>query len=127
MDPDSGGKDPLPTPDWGEIGNILDNPSLAIDDLGTEARESIEIKKPVEQEYAFYVLYYNKMGSSASWVYPTLTIWGEGQEIATIAGPRLITEESVWIGGVLDWETLTFTESTTITDHVSLGGPSFND
>ena len=115
-----------PSPDWGEIGNILDNPVLAIDDLGTEARERIEIKRPVEQDYAFYVLYYSAMSSEAAWVYPTLTVWGEGQEIASIEGPRLLTEGSVWIGGVLDWETMTFTESTTVTDNVSLGGPNYN-
>jgi hypothetical protein len=132
-----------PTPDWGESGNIMDNPNLAFDDEGMEARESIEINEPVEQKYAVYALFYNRMASEEPNVTPTITIWAEGSSEVIQAGetcaqlnqpndnpytgPRIFDEGAVWVAGILDWENLTFECSTLVTDNVSLGGPSYND
>lgn len=116
-----------PTPDWGEEGNILDNPELILDDEGSENQESIILGQPQEEIYSIYVHFYNQRESSEPWVTPYLEVSAEGQLLASFEGPRLIGEGTVWLAGTVDWSTLTFTQDAMLTDHSTLGGPDYNE
>ena len=116
-----------PTPDWGEEGNILDNPELILDDEGSENSESIVLGQPQEEIYRIYIHFYNQRENSEPWVTPTLEVSAEGNLLASFEGPRMIGEGTVWMAGTVDWSTLTFVQDTTMSDHISLGGPVYND
>ena len=116
-----------PSPDWGEVGNSFDDPTLLSDDEGSEQREQVDLQYPQEGMYSVYVTYYNQRDSEYPYVTPSISVIGSGQVLYEGEGPRLINEGAVWRAGFLYWENLHFEPDATLLDHVDLGGPSYND
>lgn len=115
-----------PNPDWGIVGDRTDNPSLSLDDEGTEMREAIDYLQPYDGIYDIYVLYYRNLTSDYPYVTPHITIWGDGDVLVDADGPRLTGEGGVWHAGSLDWSTLGFTLRTDIYNHLDLGGLDYD-
>ena len=115
-----------PNPDWGLPNDRTDNPSLSIDDEGSEMREAIDYLQPFDGVYDVYVLYYRNLSSSYPYVTPHITIQGEGDVLVNVDGPRLTTEKSVWHVGRLDWSTLAFELSSNVYNHLDLGGLDYD-
>lgn len=117
----------VPTPDWGELGVEDDNPSLSTDAESTGEPELIQLQQPAEGIYTIYVHFFNDLDAPVHFTTPHLEIVAEGQEIVAMDGPRLTETGVVWVAGTLDWSTLTFTSSSTVTTHEDLGGPPVNE
>ena len=115
-----------PNPDWGILNDRTDNPTLSLDDEGSEMREAIDYLQPYDGIYDVYVLYYRNLSSDYPYVTPHITIWGDGDVLVDADGPRLTSEGGVWHAGSLDWSTLGFTLRTDIYDHIDLGGPDYD-
>jgi hypothetical protein len=71
--------------------------------------------------------YWNRRDELSARVLPRLSIFAEGREIAAVDGPRLDESGEVWVAGAIDWSTLTYEFSDTLTTHVALGGPTYNE
>jgi hypothetical protein len=115
-----------PNPDWGILNDRSDNPSLSFDDEGSERREAIDYLRPYDGFYDVYVLYYRNLSSDYPYVTPHVTIWGEGEVLVDVDGPRLTGEGSVWYVGRLDWSMLSFEMSADIYNHTDLGGLEYD-
>jgi hypothetical protein len=116
-----------PEPDWGEQGRTTDDPFLLRDDEGTGAGEVIVLAQPEEQIYAVMVAYHSRRDADNPFTTATLSVRAEGQEIANVPGPRFHSDGEVWIAGTLDWRSLSFTMSSAMTNHDTLGGPAYNE
>lgn len=117
-----------PSPDWGVQGDETDDPVLERDDDDGQGPELIRLERPEEGIYTFYVQHYNDRGLDNGQTTPTIAIYGNGEEIATIEGPKLTGEGKVWMPGAVDWTTLELDESEAmVTTHESLGGPNYNE
>ena len=115
-----------PNPDWGTLNDRTDNPSLSLDDEGSENREAIDYLRPYDGEYDIYVLYYRNLTSDYPYVTPHITIWGDGDVIVDVDGPRLTMEGGVWYAGRLDWSTMEYTLSSDVYEHLDLGGLDYD-
>ena len=115
-----------PNPDCGIPNDRTDNPTLSLDDEGSEMREAIDYLQPYDGVYDIYVLYYRNLSSEYPYVTPHITIWGDGDLLVDADGPRLTSEGGVWHAGSLDWSTLSFTLRTDVYDHLDLGGLDYD-
>lgn len=116
-----------PEPDWGITGDIMDNPMLLTDDEGWEARESIELLRPEESTYTILVHHYNQRDAAIPYTTPHIEIVGDGVVISATDTPRLTSEGLVMTIGKVDWRTQSFEADFSITDHITMGGPIYNE
>lgn len=116
-----------PNPDWGTAGVAEDDPLLQNDNEDGTSAEVILMDAPEDGIYTVYVHHFNERDAINIYATPTLEVFGEGALIASNQGPKLYGEGKVWVAGTLDWSTMTWTSSSTVTNHESLGGPDYNE
>ena len=116
-----------PNPDWGAEGVAEDDPLLQNDNEDGTAAEVIFMDAPGDGLYTVYVHHFSERDAVNIYATPSLEVYGEGVLIASDEGPKLYGEGKVWVAGTLDWSTMTWTGSSTVANHESLGGPDYNE
>jgi len=98
-----------PTPDWGTVAVMVDNPDHVLDDLGGYGPEEIIIDEPVDDTYAVRVHYFTQWGDGD--VTATVNIWTYGSlELST---SRVMGYNDVWEVALVDFPSgLPYEEST---------------
>jgi hypothetical protein len=100
-----------PSPDWGTIGDWLDDPFLDVDDVDGYGPEHINISAPRPGIYTFVVHYYDdtswSFGSSAS--NATVEFLSYGQVIQTFGPVNLDQSNRVWDVFSIEWPSMAIT------------------
>jgi hypothetical protein len=115
-----------PVPEWGVEGDSTDNPSLEVDDEGTNTAEAITLQRPEQGEYSIVVHYVNSKESTTYSTAPSLRVMAGATEIVAMKGDNLEAPGDVLLLGTLDWTTLRFDSLNQMTTHDDLNGPPLN-
>lgn len=127
-----------PNPNWGDASLALDNPLLEGDEDGVGAapyRESIFLDTPADttgDEYLIRVHYYSDhsalAGGSATPTTPSITLRVLDNVIVEDFSPgEPLLKGDVWVVGTLSWPERVFNQISVISDHVTLGGPTYQE
>ena len=115
-----------PAPDWGVEGDATDNPSLDLDDEGSNAAEAITLQRPEQGEYVIAAHYVNSKESTTYSTAPSIRVMAGATEVVTMKGDNLESPGDVLVFGTLDWTTLQFDAMNYSTTHSDLEGPPLN-
>ncbi len=114
-----------PTPDWGMVGEGVDNPMMISDVDTGYGPESIAIVEPADGVYGIAVTYYNDWDTGATTA-PSVAVRMDGAELHTFSGPALSEGDVVFLG-TFQWPSEAVTEDGTMYTHGGLNGPNYND
>lgn len=121
-----------PTPDWGEAGDIADDPVLMQDDddggdAAHPGHEWIGLWQPPWGTYKVVVTYHSDRHTGQ-----TATPWVEssvdGAELtALLVAPRALEQGEAWVVMEIEWPDMDVHVVDEVTTHEDLGGPPIND
>ncbi len=127
-----------PNPNWGDPTLALDNPLLEGDEDGVGAgpyRESLFLDTPADTtdgEYLIRVHYYSDhsalTGGSATPTTPSISLSVLDNVVVEDVSPgEPLLKGDVWVVGTLSWPERAFSQIGVISDHVALGGPTYQE
>lgn len=114
-----------PTPDWGMIGEGIDNPMMISDVDSGYGPESIAIVEPSDGVYGVAVTYYNDWDTGATTT-ATVSVRMDGAELHSFTSPALNEGDVVFLG-TFQWPSEAATDDGTMYTHGGLNGPNYND
>ena len=100
-------------PDWGQLGDLLDNPSLDIDDVNGAGPENVNLNNPeIDVNYDVGALYYRAESSfgtpnvdprTVHVSYVTIRIFARGELIAEFIDQELNALNQLWHAATINW------------------------
>ncbi|PKN56092.1 MAG: hypothetical protein CVU56_17800 [Deltaproteobacteria bacterium HGW-Deltaproteobacteria-14] len=112
-----------PSPDWGVIGDWLDDPFLDVDDVDGYGPENINISEPMAGTYKFVVHYYadsHQGGSQSSAT--TVELYSYNTLIGTFGPTTLQSTGHTWDVFTVEWPSLNVTTLGNMYQNSSSGG-----
>ena len=88
-----------PTPEWGDLLSLADNPSLDLDDMFGYGPENINIAEPADDTYQIYVHYYRDLGGGPT----TATVRFYLHGALVTEDYALMQAKDLWHVGAISW------------------------